>query len=317
MSRPLRIEFADATYHVTARGNEQRDIFYCDEDRIVFLGFLAQAVHRFGWSLTAWVLMTNHYHLVLQTPQPNLSRGMQWLNGRYAQWFNRRHGRVGHLFQGRFKGLLVEKERYLAEVTRYVVLNPVRAGLVERPEDYCWSSYRATAGLEEAPAWLDVDGALQLWPDERSVSQIYYRQYVLERIGIEDSLWQDLINGIYLGGESWTKAMRAQVESKIRSSDHPRAQRAVGRPHMSAIIGAVAKVTGETTDRIRTTRPFRALVAWIGWNEGLITLREIAASLRLRSEGHISNMIRSVELQFERDESLRSHLELSMSALAA
>src|SRR6266567_1165722 len=160
MARPLRIEFPGALYHVTSRGNERRPIFRSDRDRLDFLDFLGQAARRFGWSVTAWVLMTNHFHLVIQTPEPNLSRGMHWLNGAYAGRFNRRHKRWGHLFGGRFKSFLIEKEAYLTEVLRYVVLNPVRAGMVERPEDYRWSSYRATAGLEAAPEWLDVDAAL-------------------------------------------------------------------------------------------------------------------------------------------------------------
>jgi putative transposase len=148
MARPLRIEFPDALYHVTSRGNERRAIFRSDHDRRTFLGFLGTAARRFGWSVTAWVLMTNHFHVVIQTPEPNLSRGMQWLNGVYAGWFNARHHRSGHLFQGRFKAVLVDSQRYFAEVLRYVVLNPVRAKMVERPEDYRWSSYHVTAGQE-------------------------------------------------------------------------------------------------------------------------------------------------------------------------
>ena len=160
MARPLRIEFPGALDHVTSRGNERRAIFRSDRDRRTFLTLLEQAATRFGWSVTAYVLMTNHFHLVIQTPEPNLSRGMQWLNGTYAARFNQRHQRAGHLFQGRFHAFLVEKEAYFAELLRYVVLNPVRAKMVERPEDYRWSSYRATAGLEAAPPWLDVASAL-------------------------------------------------------------------------------------------------------------------------------------------------------------
>ena len=151
MARPLRIEFAGALYHLTSRGNERRNIFRSDRDRKAFLVFLGLTARRFGWSVTAWVLMSNHFHLVVQTLEPNLSRGMHWLNGAYAGWFNRTYGRSGHLFQGRFKAFLIDKEAYFAEVLRYVVLNPVRATMVERPEAYKWSSYRATAGLEKGP----------------------------------------------------------------------------------------------------------------------------------------------------------------------
>jgi putative transposase len=123
MARPLRIEFAGAVYHVTSRGNERRPIFRTNHDRLTFLRFLGETVERFGWSITAWVLMANHYHLVIRTPEPNLSRGMHWLNGRYAGWFNRTHQRSGHLFQGRFHAFLIDEEAYLAEVIRYVVLS--------------------------------------------------------------------------------------------------------------------------------------------------------------------------------------------------
>jgi putative transposase len=150
MARQLRLDFAGAVHHVTTRGNERRSIFHSNEDRRMFLQLLGVAAKRFQWIVAAYVLMTNHFHLLIETPEPNLSRGMQWLAGAYAMWFNRRHGRSGHLFQGRFHSFLVDRDEYFAEVLRYVVLNPVRAKLVAHPADYRWSSYRATAGLERA-----------------------------------------------------------------------------------------------------------------------------------------------------------------------
>ena len=134
MARPLRIEFPGALYHVTSRGNARQRVFRDDEDREMFLATLAWVVERFGWRCHAYCLMDNHIHLLIETPQPNLSRGMRQLNGVYTQPFNRRHRKVGHLFQGRFKAVLVEKERYLLELARYIVLNPVRAKMVKTPE---------------------------------------------------------------------------------------------------------------------------------------------------------------------------------------
>jgi len=319
MARPLRIEFADALYHITSRGNEQRSIFRSNRDRQTFLLFLGEAASRFRWSITAWVLMSNHFHLVIQTLDPNLSRGMQWLNSTYANWFNRVHHRSGHLFQGRFKAFLIDKETYFAEVLRYVVLNPVRASICERPEQYRWSSYRATAGLEIAPEWLDVDAVHNLFDLDHQSVQDSYREFVLAKIGCEDRLWEKLTNQLYLGAESWVKAMREKVEAKPRSTDHPRAQRAVGRPQMHSIIDAVAKVAGETADSIRAKRgsSLRGLVAWIGWYEGLVTLRSIAASLRLRSEGHISNLIKRCERLFGDDPLLLARYDLTIAALRA
>jgi REP element-mobilizing transposase RayT len=311
MARPLRIEFPGAVYHVTSRGNEKRRIFRSDRDHKAFLDFLGHAAKRFGWSVTAWVLMTNHFHLVIQTPQPNLSRGMHWLNGSYAGWFNKQHKRWGHLFGGRFKAFLIDKETYFIEVLRYVALNPVRAGLAARPEAYRWSSYRATAGLEAAPEWLDVNAALTPFAPDTELAQSYYSEFVSAKVGSDECLWDKLINGIYLGDDEWAKKMRRAVEAKLRSTDHPKVQRAVGRPKMHEVVAAVARVAGVAASTIREVRGgcLRRLVAWIGWHEGLVTLRTIAASLRLRSEGHVSGLIRRCEREFAADATLLGYLD--------
>jgi putative transposase len=318
MARPLRVEYAGALHHVTSRGNEQRKIFHSNRDREKFLEYLGQAVKRFGWLVSAWVLMTNHFHLVVETPEPNLSRGMQWLNGTYAAWFNKRHRRSGHLFQGRFHSVLVEKQSYFAEVIRYVVLNPVRANMVQRPEDYRWSSYRATAGLEKAPAWFDVDHVLAVFGD--GVDRVAeYRLFVEMKIHSEERLWDEVTNVIYLGREEWIHKMRATVESKPRSSDHPLAQRAVGRPKMANVVAAVADVAKISAEEIRSKRggALRRLAAWLGWNEGLLTLRSIAAGLRLRSEGYVSNLIRRIEHELCSDLDLLAHLDAATAVLRA
>ena len=136
MARPLRIEYDGALYHITSRGNERKAIFRDDEDRVGFLEALQKVNERFNWICHAYCLMNNHYHLVVETPDGNLSKGMRQLNGVYTQYFNRKHHRVGHIFQGRYKSILIEKESYLLEVSRYVVLNPVRAKAVKKPEDW-------------------------------------------------------------------------------------------------------------------------------------------------------------------------------------
>lgn len=156
MARPLRLEFPGALYHVISRGNERSPIFRDDWDRGFFLGILGSVVRDHGWLVHSYCLLGNHYHLLVETPQGRLSKGMHVLNGRYTQKFNRRHRRAGHVLEGRFKAILVEKEAHLLELHRYIVLNPVRAGLVSRPEDWSWSSYRATCGLRRRPGWLEV-----------------------------------------------------------------------------------------------------------------------------------------------------------------
>lgn len=283
----------------------------------MFLQLLGEVATRFGWSVTAYVLMTNHFHLVIQTPEPNLSRGMQWLNGTYAGWFNRRYGRSGHLFQGRFHAVLVEREAYAAEVLRYVALNPVRARLTELPEAYRWSSYRATAGYDPAPDWLDVASAHLLFGLDTATAQAEYRAFVLARVISEERLWDHVKNAIYLGTDAWTRKMRKVVEAKPRSTDHPRRQRAVGRPKMQMIAATVSRIARLPYETVcsRSGGVLRGLVAWLGWHEGLVTLRSIAACLRLRSEGYVSTLIRRCERQFSSDAVLLGRLDAALAQL--
>jgi len=261
--------------------------------------------------------MTNHLHLVVQTPIPNLSDGMKWLLGSYVPWFNKRHGRTGHLFGDRFHSNPVEKELYLTELVRYVVLNPVRAKMVERPEDYRWSSYRATAGMDEAPEWLAL-GTLAPYFGEPDSWQANYRTYVQEKIGSTDRLWDKLVNGIYLGSEAWCKSLRKTVESKMHSDVHPQIQRAVGRPKMADIVAAVAKAFGVKRSWIRSSHgtEARLVTAWLGWYEGLQRLRSIAASLRLQSSGRVSDLVRQCERMLLRNPELQLRVENAFAALA-
>lgn len=162
MARPLRIQEVGLTYHVTARGNAKMAIFLDDTDRRRFLEILGVMAEIHQVQCSAHCIMNNHYHLVARTTRPNLSKAIQALNGTYAHWWNRRHRRVGHMFQGRFGAQVVQDDQYLLTACRYVVLNPVRAKMVDRPEDWDWSSYKATAGLVPAPPFLCCDRVLDL-----------------------------------------------------------------------------------------------------------------------------------------------------------
>jgi len=158
MTRPLRIEYPDAVYHITARGNGRQEIFHDEQDYRKFLDLLGKTVSRFNWACHAFCLMGNHYHLMIETPDANISKGMHHLNGSFSQAHHKRYDTVGHLFQGRFKAIVVDRESYLLELARYVVLNPVRAGLVANPEDWPWSSYRAMVGLPCREGWETEEG---------------------------------------------------------------------------------------------------------------------------------------------------------------
>ena len=308
MARPLRLEHPGAVWHITSRGNNRGKIYLGEEDHEMFLSIFAEAVRRFRWIVHAYTLMTNHFHLVLETPEPTLSRGMKWMNGKYAQWFNRRHDRSGHLFQGRFKGILVEKESYLLELIRYVALNPVRAKMVDRPEAHRWSSYRATAGLETAPPWLTTDWALALFGVDLAVQQRNYRQFVDEGAGIKRSPLEDAVGQLFLGTTAWIEKMRALAESKPRSLEHPAAQRCPGRPSVARIIEVVAEVFEETEEEIRARHGGveRKVVSWLGCYEGMRRLCGIAEALRLRSTSRVSAMIAECDRDLNQNETLRA-----------
>ena len=202
MARPLRIEYAGAVYHITARGDRQEDIYLSDEDHLRWLSVLSQVCERFNWRCHAWCQMTNHYHLVVETVEGNLSKGMRQLNGVYTQDHNRRHKRVGHVFQGRYKAILVDADSYLLELSRYVVLNPLRAGMVRNPGQWRWSSYRSMVGKAEVPDWLETDWLLACFGKQRKRATEKYIEFVKAGKGV-DSIWKDLTHPAILGGESF------------------------------------------------------------------------------------------------------------------
>ncbi len=198
---------------MTNRGVEKRSIYADDGDRLHFLHRLEKVIDDYRWQLRAYVLMSSHYHLFFRTPLTNLSRGMQDLDGHYASFFNARHRRVGHLFQGRFKGHLVDSEAYLLSLSRYIVLNPVRAGMVETPGEWRWSSYRATAGLAAVPHWLDPGPILDAFnADDWNKAMHGYREFVAAAIGKDVSPWENLVAGMFLGGNEFVQGVRSEVE---------------------------------------------------------------------------------------------------------
>ncbi|MDF0665015.1 MAG: transposase [Nitrospira sp.] len=240
MARPLRIEFPGALYHMTARGNARQDIFLDDEDRQRFLVVLAHVVSRFQLRLHAYCLMDNHFHLLVETPDANLSKAMRHLNGVYTQAFNRRHGRVGHVLQGRFKAIVVERDSYLLQLCRYVVLNPVRAKTTRKPDTYPWSSYRATAGLVSVPPFLTVDWALSQFGHQRAAAQRKYRMFVAEGIAYS-SPWEHVQGQVLLGSERFVERLMLGLRDKRPVKEIPRRQRFVGRPTLSQLFGRRAR----------------------------------------------------------------------------
>ena len=213
MSRPLRIEFAGGLYHVTSRGDRREAIFLSDPDRLVFLALLEEVVLTYNWVVHAYCLMDNHYHLLIETPDANLSKGMRQLNGIYTQRFNRLHGRVGHVFQGRYKAVIIQKDEYLLEVARYIVLNPVRAQMLYNPADWPWSSYRATAGLDETPCWLVTDWLLSAFSQQRVAAIEGYCRFVADGKN-QPKPWQKLRNQVFLGSDSFVAELLSRIQDE-------------------------------------------------------------------------------------------------------
>ncbi|MBH0178535.1 MAG: addiction module toxin RelE [Nitrospira sp.] len=251
MARPLRIEFPGALYHVTARGNARQNIFLADEDRHGFLKVLERVVSRFHLLLHAYCLMDNHFHLLVETPDANLSKAMRQLNGVYTQAFNRRHGRVGHVLQGRFKAIVVDRESYLLELCRYVVLNPVRARSTRKPDSYPWSSYRATAGLAPTPSCLTVDWLLSQFGRQRAAAQRKYRAFVAEGIGL-GSPWEHVQGQVLLGSERFFERLTPGLRDMRPIKEIPRQQRFAARPKLSRLFPA-----GSRMDRARRNEAIR------------------------------------------------------------
>lgn len=284
MARPLRLEFHGAVYHVTSRGNERGSIFADDADRSKFLEMLGAVVERERWVLHAYCLMGNHYHLLFETPLGNLSRGVQRLNSRYTQYFNIRHRRAGHLFQGRFKAILVEKETYLLELTRYIVLNPVRARMVESAGQWRWSNYRATAGRSGRPVWLEVDWTLAQFASRRAKAREIYRRFVSEGKGLP-SPWKELSGQIYLGGGSFLKLMNARLQGLKVDSEVPTRQQKPWMTDVRAVKRAVASGFGVSEKDLSRSRGREDKMAAIYLTRKLtnLTLAEIGAEFEVKA----------------------------------
>jgi REP element-mobilizing transposase RayT len=225
MARPLRIEFPGGLYHVTSRGDRREDIYLNDADRKRWLELLGEVCSRHNWLCHAYCLMDNHFHIVIETVDGNLSAGMRQLNGVYTQWHNRTHGRVGHVFQGRFKAIIVQRESYLLELARYVVLNPVRAGICAMPEHWPWSSYPAMVGQAHRPNWLHTEWLLTQFGNHYAQAVSAYVDHVRAGVGLP-SVWDALQDALYLGDAEFADKSRQTLSNRLlNDSEIPRLQR--------------------------------------------------------------------------------------------
>lgn len=223
MARPLRIEFPGALHHVTCRGNRRERIFRDRADRLAWLDKVDVVCHRYHFVIHAFCLMSNHFHLLAETPEGNLGQGMRQLNSAYSQAFNRRHGLVGHVLQGRYNAILVQKDSYLNELSRYIVLNPVRAGIVTGPGDWEWSSYRSIMGAVPAPHWLDMKFLLASFGRDLTAARQAYAAFVLAGVGAESPLKKVRFQSL-LGNATFIAKHRRPLQEPL-SRDIAREQR--------------------------------------------------------------------------------------------
>lgn len=332
MARPLRIEHPGGWYHVTARGNERRAIFRDDRDRAHFLELLEIMVGRFGLLLHCFVLMDNHYHLIVELRRANLSLALQWLNMSYSGWFNRRHDRAGHLFQGRFKSVLFSAPASALELSRYVHLNPVRVGglglgkgqraasragagsapdpkqvrqRLERLRRYRWSSYRAYIGSGPSPAWLECGqiGRMQRWNEAEQGER--YRQYVEGAIGegLETAgVWEELKEGAILGSDRFVQEVREQLTGDLqeqRAADRLKHERLDWR----GLIAVVERLKGERWQHLRERHgdSARDMLLYLGQHRCGMKLKELAAESGLENYGAVAVAIKRYGNKLARD----------------
>jgi REP element-mobilizing transposase RayT len=246
MARPLRIEFPGAFYHVMNRGNTGMNIYRSKRDREKFLEYVGEAVKRYGIKVHTFCLMTTHYHFLIETPHANLSQAIKWINVGYAVYFNRKRRRFGHLFQGRFKAVLVDADEYLKQLSRYIHLNPVRARMVEHCRDYPWSSYRALSGYAASPEWLETDWLLSLFGEDRGTAKKRYRNFVeLVENGKIENPSDDVVGGVVLGRDDFVNWVKKTFLSKdSNSKEIPQLKILKPRPTPDDLIQAVSNEFG-------------------------------------------------------------------------
>jgi putative transposase len=247
MARPLRIKYPGAFYHVTSRGNEQKDVYKSQRDREKFLEYLESSTERYGAVFHAYCLMSNHYHLLLETPAGNLSQIMRHINGAYTTYFNIKRKRSGHLFQGRYKAILVEIDEYAMELTRYIHLNPVRVGMVSRPEEYRWSSYKSYIGQTSAPTWLKIETTLGYYGKKKNEAMNKYRLFVEELLGKEyDSPFRNTFGTAVLGTAEFIEMVASEhLSDKVVDREIPVIRQFKSNPEPEEILKAVTAVIGE------------------------------------------------------------------------
>ncbi|MFC1829319.1 transposase [Thermodesulfobacteriota bacterium] len=280
MARPWRIEYEGALYHILSRGNQKQDIFLSDVDRRLFLDTLGEMTSRYDIDIYAYVLMNNHYHLLLKTHLANLSKAMQWFGTTYTRRFNIRHDRVGHLFQGRYKSFMVENDAYLTQLSCYIHRNPLRAGIIPRLAEYSWSSYPTYAYRKKPPEWLKTDLILSQFGTKDPHHA--YRKKVQNYAGEEESLLEDLRYGLFLGTNRFADTLRKRFVETSPLSELSQQVKLVKDADAETIIKKLSQALDCRIDNFKTSlriskaeKMDRDLVLYCLWQSGLFTNHQI------------------------------------------
>ena len=315
MARPLRITYPGAFYHITSRGNEQKNVFKNRRDRKKFFEYLNSATQRYNAVIHAFCLMSNHYHLLIETPAGNLPQIMQHINGAYTTYFNVRRGRAGHLFQGRYKAILVEKDEYAKELSRYIHLNPVRAEMVKAPEEYEWSSYRFYIGREKPPEWLHRDFILGYFSNKVSTAQKRYYRFVSSMVNKRAyNPLKDVAGSTLLGSPDFIASIKEKfLSDRQADKDLPALKELVERASIQEILDAVESVLGDQPVLARSVKMF-----FCQRHTGE-RLKDIGAHFGVGESG-VSQASRRIRDKMEKDKSLRKKIsriekELNLSRM--
>jgi len=319
MARPLRLEYEGALYHVTGRGDDRRKIYFREGDYRKFLEYVAEAKKRYGILLHCYVLMSNHYHLLLETLRANLSRAIHYINGSYTTWINRKDKRSGHLFQGRYKAILVDKDSYLLELSRYLHLNPVRAGIVKRPEDYPYSSYRAYKS-DQRDSLVTRGLILGVVSPQEAEAQKGYRAYVEGAIGEElESPLKHLYGGMILGSERFIQETRKRIKGEqLATADVSHRRELQTHPEMEDILDLVAKEYRIPKGDLRASRPPEPKKAaiYLLKKHTAATNQEIGKLFGGLSYSAVAKVYRRFEEEMERNGGLRKRVERMVKELS-
>ena len=312
MARPWRIEYEGAFYHLLSRGNEKRDIFIDDDDRCMFLNTLGEMAERFAVDIFAYVLMNNHYHLLIRTQRANLTKAMHWFGVTYTTRFNYRHSRSGHLFQGRYKSILVQNDAYLVQLSCYIHRNPLRSGIVKRLADHPWSSYRAYAYGKQAPAWLSTELILAQFAGEGKEQHRLYREKIQRYSKEEKQLWEDFRHGCFLGSKKFVAQIRKSHLSQKPHDEIPGQKQSADRIDPRIVLRKAAEMLDCDLKRISKSgrlsgfeKDQRDALIYLIWKTGGLTNAKIGELFGL-SYSAVSHSVKSAKSILKKDPKLRS-----------